>query len=188
MHATLLPGHHTAQIPLFVTANRDLLESCGAPVACRTSRLMPSPRECKSTISGTGDAADLMQELSGPATELTCPNPASGTVSEPAAPQWQERRINGLNRLQQARGIDHLGFPWPRMAKVAHRSLSLLPTTGLLHSPHHASRENKDAPMLCRQHPYPRHFLCPRDSQEISPALDKYEQPFPHLCHPRARR
>lgn len=76
-----------------------------------------------------------------------------------------------------------MGFPRPRMAKVAHGSLSLLPGMGLLRSPHHASGENKDGPMVQRQHPHLRHareapgrFLQPWTSMSnhfLIPAIPK---------------
>lgn len=196
--ATLLSGHpqrkkprgHAAHPPCFSRQTgtcgmlaRHLLPAEVHPVQCPGQGNIKAPSAAQETLQTSRRSRQH------------CPPPSSpvriqpwGSVSERAAPWLQERGINGLSWLQQPRGINHSGCPRPRKVQVAHGSSSLLPSTGLPCSPHHTSGENKEAPMLRRQHLHLRHFRCPRGSQEISPALDKHEQPFRHPCHPRARR
>lgn len=186
LSATLLPEHpprknprgHAAQPP--GRHSKQELPGCSQGICslqkCILFDVLTS--ECRGISSSAGDAAKLAQEwtaLPDPIAKPTCLNPASGTVSELAVPWLQKRRIDGLCWLQQPEGLI-TQLSQTRIEKVIGGSLSLLP--------HHASGKNKEASILCRLHPHLRHFLCPQASWEISPALDKYEQPFPHPCHP----
>lgn len=80
--------------------------------------------------------------LPDPTAKLTCPNPASGTVSELAASWLQKRGVEGLCWLQQPEGsITQLSQT--RMEKVICGSLSLLPSMGLPCSPIMPARKTK---------------------------------------------
>lgn len=117
--------------PLLVTASRDYRDAPGASAACRSAfHLMSRPGECRG-ISNCAQEGTALPDL---AAKLTCPTPASGSVSELAAPWMQKRGSDGLCWLQQPEGsITQLSGT--RMEKVTRGSLSLLPSKGLPCSP-----------------------------------------------------
>lgn len=194
LSATLLPGHPPRKNPGSQAAQPPARHSKqGLPGCSRgihsLQKCIPFDAltgECRGISSSAGDAANLAQEwtaLPDPAAKLTCPNPVSGSVSELAAPWLQKRGIDGLCWLQQPEGsVTQLSRT--RMEKVIHGSLSLLPSMGLPCSSIMPVWKTKrlqcfgDCILISgtsSARKPPGRFLQP---------WTKYEQPFPHPCHP----